>query len=91
MAKRTFALAFMLLSISLTASFAAGTHVRNQFPREMVGKPCTTSDGRSGVWHIVCLAHEPPVTPGPLTCTQSTLECWSKTFVGPAPTPKKHE
>ena len=90
MAKRTFLLAFVLLSTSLTVSLAAGTQFGNQFPREMVGKPCTTSDGRSGVWRIVCLAHKPPVTPGPLTCTQSTLECWSKTF-GPAPTPKKHE
>lgn len=90
MAKRTFVLAFVLLSTSLAASLAAGTQFGNQFSREMVGKPCTTSDGRSGVWHIVCLAHKPPVSPGPLVCTQSTLECWSKTF-GPAPTPKKHE
>jgi hypothetical protein len=90
MAKRTFILAFVLLGISLTASFAAGTHVGNQFTREMAGKPCTTSDGRSGVWRIVCLAHKPPVAPGALTCTQSTLECWAESF-GPAPTPKKHE
>ena len=52
MAERTFVLAFVLLGISLTASFAAGTHFGNQFTREMVGKPCTTSDGRSGVWHM---------------------------------------
>ena len=53
MAERTFVLAFVLLGISLTASFAAGTHVGSQFTREMVGKPCTTSDGRSGVW-LLC-------------------------------------
>jgi hypothetical protein len=90
MAKSTFLLTFVLLGTSVTASFAAGSDVGDQFTREMVGKPCTTSDGRSGVWHIACLARKPPVSPGPLTCTKSTLECWSKSF-GPAPTPKKHE
>jgi hypothetical protein len=90
MAKCTFLLALVLLSASLTASFAAGSQFGNQSPRELVGKPCTTSDDRSGVWRIVCLVHKPPVTPGALICTKSELECLSKTF-GPAPTPKQHE
>jgi hypothetical protein len=63
MAKRTFLLVLVLLCTSLTTVLAASSQFENQFHREMVGKPCTTSDGRPGVWRIVCLVHKPPIKP----------------------------
>jgi len=52
----------------------AGTKLRNDWNKSLVGKPCTTSNGRTGVWTPDCTYRKVPWGPTS-TCLHMAIVC----------------
>ena len=52
----------------------AGTRLRNDWNKSLVGKPCTTSNGRTGIWTPECTQRKVPWGPASV-CLHMTVVC----------------
>jgi hypothetical protein len=67
------AIAVLICTSSVQVSIA-GTKLRNDWNKSLVGKPCTTSNGRTGVWTPNCTYRKVPWGPTS-TCLHMTIVC----------------
>jgi hypothetical protein len=72
-AKWVFQVHGMMCASSVQVS-TAGTKLRNDWNKSLVGKPCTTSSGRTGVWTPDCTQRKVPWGPTS-TCLHMTIVC----------------
>ena len=71
--KALLAIAMLMCASSVQVS-TAGTKLRNDWNKSLVGKPCTTSSGRTGVWTPDCTQRKVPWGPTS-TCLHMTIVC----------------
>jgi hypothetical protein len=58
---------------------AGSSGAGNQVNMALVGKPCSTSDGKAGTWHVICTKSVPKAgssgVAGRGTCVSRNLVC----------------